>query len=161
MRRRAKPDGDRHAALAVMNVIERRDRRELAVHRRSAPRCHAAEQHDHVLGRAAKPAREIPQLLRAQVRPVIAAQLNEPQNCRRSPAYARTVFGERSISVNHRRNASTGATGRRVCPNHGPRRIAVLHDPLNPAPTRRSGRHRKPEVGDAADRTSDRARARP
>jgi hypothetical protein len=38
------------------------------------------------------------------------------QNWRRSPAYARTVFGERSVSVNQRRNNSIGSTGRRSAP---------------------------------------------
>jgi hypothetical protein len=62
----------------------------------------------------------------------------------------RTLFGERSMSVSQRKNASSGATGRRAAPNHRPRLEAILDQPLNSAAPLRS-RHRNRTVDSPSD----------
>lgn len=126
-----------------MEVVERRHRRELAVHRRGAPRRHAAGQHDHVLRRAAQPAREIPQLLRPHIGPVVTAQLHElrevPQITRIRPHRVR-----RTLDVRHPAEERLDRLDRPPVGSYdGPRLAAVLHDSLNPAaPLRSRHRHR-------------------
>ena len=77
------------------------------------------------------------------------------QNARRSYAYASTVFGERSQSVNHDRYSSTGATGRRSGP-------MTVNDstPLEGIDTRRTSNRRSPDSLTSLTATAARTYAR-
>jgi hypothetical protein len=136
---RAKPLSDRHRTLAVVKVIERRDRSQPAVHGRRLTSRIAARQHDHVLRRTAQPAREIPELLEPQIRPVIAAQLKELPElaqiaCLRADRVRRTL-GVRQPSQERLDRLHQSP----IRPDHRPGLNAALNNALDPAaPLRRS-----------------------
>jgi hypothetical protein len=126
-----------------MKVVERRHGGELSVHGRRAPRRRTAGQDDDVLGRAAQPAREIPQLLDAEIRPLIATQAHElPELAQIARVCADRV--RRALRVRQPPKERLNRLNRpTIRADHRPRHAVALHDPLNPTAAIRS-QHQNP-----------------